>query len=135
MTDRNKGFTQTHLKPLDREAEARAAAEREARAAAEDEAERLGRVAHHHGKSEDTSPFSIDDPRRQRWLAGIAAARAHRPRSDLTSAQAMGVLAFQDGVHRSECPHTSRSEDQKEWLAGWDLARLEVDVRDETKQP
>ena len=134
MPDRSKKPSRTHLKPLDRVAEARAAAESEAHAADEDEAERLGRVAHHHVKSENASPYSTDDPRRARWLAGIAAARKRRPRSDLSRAQAMGFLAFQDGVHRSECPHVSRSEDQKEWLAGWDLARLAKDDVDEKTQ-
>jgi ribosome modulation factor len=130
MPDRSKDASDPHLKPLDREAEARAAADSEACAAADDEAERLGRVAHHHGKFEDDTPYGTDDPRSKRWLAGIVAARKRTPRSDLPRAEAMGFLGFEDGVHRSECPVTSRSVDQKDWLAGWDLARLAKDEHD-----
>lgn len=92
------------------------------KAALDREAERLGRVAHHHGKTEADCPYSTDDPLRDHWMTGIRAARCRRNRADMGPARASGFRAFQDGLKRTECPFGFLTPDRTEWLEGWERA-------------
>lgn len=84
------------------------------------EVERRGRVAYHHGKTRDGCPFAEDDPLRQPWLTGWDAASSRKNRLDMNPARASGWRAFQDGVHKHECPYGAKNrKEASEWHAGW----------------
>jgi ribosome modulation factor len=106
-----------------RKAEQDALAQRQA-------AERLGRVAFHHGKSPEACPYAEGDPLRQEWLAGLDQASKRRLRADMSAARAKGRNAFSDGLRRDECPLPSRSAERTEWLAEWEQAR-KLNVKDD----
>lgn len=92
------------------------------RADADREVERLGRVAHHYRKSESDCPYSADDPLRGRWIAGFQAASKRQNRLDMSPARASGFRAFQDGLHRDECPLGFLTPERSEWVEGWEHA-------------
>jgi ribosome modulation factor len=87
------------------------------------EAMRLGRVAHHHGKSAEACPYAETDPLRPLWLEGLAEAKKRKLRLDMTAARAKGFNAFKDGLRPEECPLPARSPERSEWMAAYEHAR------------
>ena len=90
-------------------------------AARQREAARLGRVAHHHGKTADACPYPEGNPLRQLWLDNLA--KPIRSRLDMSAARARGHAAFHDGLELHECPLPSRSAESSEWHEGYEDAR------------
>jgi|SRR5271166_4023788 len=88
------------------------------------EIERQGRIAFHHGKGRDASPFADDDPRRKLWLTGHDNA-TRRSRYDFTEAKEAGWRAFRDGLRVNECPYNGRKDGKSavEWREGYEHAR------------
>jgi|HubBroStandDraft_4_1064222.scaffolds.fasta_scaffold820584_2 ribosome modulation factor len=94
------------------------------------EAERLGRVAFHHGKASAACPYAEGDPLRQEWLNGLDQASKRKLRLDMSPARAKGNNAFNDGLTPQECP-LNRSTERTEWHEGWERARKFKEKQDE----
>jgi ribosome modulation factor len=86
------------------------------------EAERLGRVAFHHDKPRDACPYT-EGHLRDLWLKGYnTTSKRGKSRPDMTLVRGAGFRAFQDGLHKNECPY--RGSGRTEWLEGWNAARI-----------
>ena len=97
------------------------------------EAERLGRVAFHHGKGIEACPYKEDDPLRELWLRGHDFSSKARPRLDYPPYMARGFMAFQHGLRSDECPPDIRRDQRgHDWHEGWRKAE-DVKKRDEEK--
>jgi ribosome modulation factor len=83
------------------------------------EAERLGRVAVHHGKPRGACPYP-GGQLRELWLKGydLTYKRGLR-RPDMSPARSAGFYAFVDGLHSSECPYGSRTRAAEQWYQEW----------------
>ena len=69
------------------------------------------------------APTPEGDPLRQLWLDGLAYAKSHRLRVDMTPARAKGDAAFRDGLHSHECPLPRTSPERSEWHEAYEAAR------------
>ena len=97
--------------------------------AAQREAKRQGAVAFHYKKPLDACPFKGNDPLRQCWLEGRAAATKRRNRLDMDPVRAEGFRAFQDGLLSNECPYGRGRRGQ--WIEGWEQAKQAKERREE----
>src|ERR1700730_8244756 len=95
---------------------------------AQQEAKRQGAVAFHHKKPLDACPFKDDDPLRQYWLEGRAAASRRKNRLDMDPVRAEGFRAFQDGLLPNECPYGRGPRSQ--WIEGWEQAERSKERRE-----
>jgi hypothetical protein len=67
-----------------------------------------------------TGSFKDDDPLRQYWLEGRAAASKRKNCKDMDPLRAEGFRAFQDGLLPSECQYGRGPRSQ--WIEGWEQA-------------
>jgi ribosome modulation factor len=83
------------------------------------EAERLGRVAVHHGNPRGTCPYA-DGLLRELWLKGYDITYKRGLRCpDMLPARSAGFYAFIDGLHPNECPYGPWTRAAEQWHQEW----------------